>query len=204
VEGSITTTGDAERIREIREASKFLVAIGACATAGGIQALRNFADVKEFTAAVYAHPEFIDTLKRSSPIAEHVFVDFELRGCPINKYQLVEVISAYLHGRKPNIPTYSVCMECKLRGTPCVMVAAGIACLGPVTQAGCHALCPAYGRGCFGCYGPMETPNTTALAAWWREQLGMEPEEIKRALRTYNAGSESFRKESEAYEYAHD
>jgi coenzyme F420-reducing hydrogenase gamma subunit len=204
VEGSITTAGDAERIREIRGASKFLVAIGACATAGGIQALRNFADVKEFTAAVYAHPEFIDTLKRSSPIAEHVFVDFELRGCPINKYQLVEVISAYLHGRKPNIPTYSVCMECKLRGTPCVMVAAGIACLGPVTQAGCHALCPAYGRGCFGCYGPMETPNTTALATWWREQLGMEPEEIKRALRTYNAGSESFRKESEAYEYAHD
>jgi sulfhydrogenase subunit delta len=204
VEGSITTAGDAERIREIREASKFLVAIGACATAGGIQALRNFADVKEFTAAVYAHPEYIDTLKRSSPIAEHVFVDFELRGCPINKYQLIEVISAYLHGRKPNIPTYSVCMECKLRGTPCVMVAAGIACLGPVTQAGCHALCPAYGRGCFGCYGPMETPNTTALATWWREQLGMEPEEIKRALRTYNAGSESFRKESEAYEYAHD
>ncbi|MFO7632982.1 MAG: oxidoreductase [Caldilinea sp.] len=204
VEGSITTAGDAERIREIREASKFLVAIGACATAGGIQALRNFADVREFTAAVYAHPEYIDTLKRSSPIAEHVFVDFELRGCPINKYQLVEVISAYLHGRKPNIPTYSVCMECKLRGTPCVMVAAGIACLGPVTQAGCHALCPAYGRGCFGCYGPMETPNTTALATWWREQLGMEPEEIKRALRTYNAGSESFRKESEAYEYAHD
>ena len=204
VEGSITTPGDAERIREIREASKFLIAIGACATAGGIQALRNFADVREFTAAVYAHPEYIDTLKRSSPIAEHVFVDFELRSCPINKYQLVEVISAHLHGRKPNIPTYSVCMECKQRGTPCVMVAAGIACLGPVTQAGCHALCPAYGRGCFGCYGPMETPNTTALATWWREQLGMEPEAIKRALRTYNAGSEAFRKESEAYEYAHD
>jgi coenzyme F420-reducing hydrogenase gamma subunit len=204
VEGSITTPGDAERIREIREASKFLIAIGACATAGGIQALRNFADVREFTAAVYAHPEYIETLKRSSPIAEHVFVDFELRGCPINKYQLVEVISAYLHGRKPNIPTYSVCMECKQRGVPCVMVAGGIACLGPVTQAGCQALCPAYGRGCFGCYGPMETPNTAALTAWWREQLGMEPEVIQRALRTYNAGSEAFRKESEAYEYAHD
>ncbi|HAJ34675.1 MAG TPA: oxidoreductase [Chloroflexi bacterium] len=204
VEGSITTAGDAERIREIRDASKFLIAIGACATAGGIQALRNFADVREFTTAVYAHPEYIDTLKRSSPIAEHVFVDFELRGCPINKYQLVEVINAYLHGRRPNIPTYSVCMECKLRGAPCVMVSAGIACLGPVTQAGCQALCPAYGRGCFGCYGPMETPNTAALTAWWREQLGMEPETIRRALRTYNAGSEAFRKESEVYEHAHD
>ena len=204
VEGSITTPGDAERIREIREASKYLVAIGACATAGGIQALRNFADVKEFAAAIYAHPEAIDALKRSSPIAEHVFVDFELRGCPINKRQLLEVVSAYLNGRKANIPAHSVCMECKMRGTPCVMVAAGIACLGPVTQAGCGALCPAYGRGCYGCFGPMETPNTTALANWWREQLGMEPDEIKRALRTYNAGSESFRKESEAYEYAHD
>ncbi|PJF45932.1 MAG: oxidoreductase, partial [Candidatus Thermofonsia Clade 3 bacterium] len=142
VEGSITTPADIERIREIREASRFLVAIGACATAGGIQALRNFGDVREFAAAVYAHPEYIETLKRSAPIAEHVFVDFELRGCPINKHQLLEVIAAYLHGRKPNIPTYSVCIECKLRGTPCVMVAAGVACLGPVTQAGCHALCP--------------------------------------------------------------
>lgn len=202
VEGSITTPGDAERIREIREASKFLVAIGACATAGGIQALRNFADVKEFAAAVYARPEVIDTLKRSSPIAEHVFVDFELRGCPISKHQLLEVVGAYLTGRKPNIPTHSVCMECKMRGTPCVMVAAGIACLGPVTQAGCGALCPAYGRGCYACFGPMETPNTTALAAWWRDELGVEQIDIKRALRTYNAGSESFRKESEAYEYA--
>ncbi|GIV68303.1 oxidoreductase [Caldilinea sp.] len=204
VEGSITTPADIERIREIREASRFLVAIGACATAGGIQALRNFGDVREFAAAVYAHPEYIETLKRSAPIAEHVFVDFELRGCPINKHQLLEVIAAYLHGRKPNIPTYSVCIECKLRGTPCVMVAAGVACLGPVTQAGCHALCPAYGRGCFGCYGPMETPNTASLMTWWREQLGASPQTIVRALRTYNAGNEVFRKESEAYEHAHD
>jgi len=204
VEGSITTPADVERIREIREASRFLVAIGACATAGGIQALRNFGDVREFAAAVYAHPEYIETLKRSAPIAEHVFVDFELRGCPINKHQLLEVIAAYLHGRRPNIPTYSVCIECKLRGTPCVMVAGGVACLGPVTQAGCHALCPAYGRGCFGCYGPMETPNTASLMAWWREQLGASPDAIVRALRTYNAGSEAFRRESEAYEHAHD
>lgn len=204
VEGSITTPGDAERIREIREASRFLVAIGACATAGGIQALRNFADVKEFAAAVYARPELIDTLKRSSPIAEHVFVDFELRGCPIHKHQLLEVVGAYLVGRKPNIPTHSVCIECKIRGTPCVMVAAGIACLGPATQAGCGALCPAYGRGCYACFGPMETPNPAALTAWWLEELRVEPVDIKRALRTYNAGSESFRKESEAYEYAHD
>jgi sulfhydrogenase subunit delta len=168
VEGSITTPEDLERIRHIRDVSKVLISIGACATAGGIQALRNFADVEAFTSTVYAHPEYIDTLDRSTPIADHVFVDFELRGCPINKYQLVEVISAYLAGRKPNIPTHSVCMECKLRGAVCVMVADGIPCLGPVTQAGCGAICPAYRRGCFGCYGPMETPNPPALSQWLR------------------------------------
>ena len=148
VEGSITTEHDAKRIQEVRKTSKFLITIGACATAGGIQALRNFKDVKEFTSIVYAKPEYISTLDKSTPISEHVKVDFELRGCPINKYQLVEVISALLNGRKPNTPPHSVCIECKRRETVCVMVAHGIPCLGPVTQAGCGAICPAYHRGC--------------------------------------------------------
>ena len=172
VEGSITTPHDAERIHGIRRASKFLVTIGACATAGGIQALRNFKDVKEFISIVYARPDYIETLKKSTPITDHVFVDFELRGCPINKQQLVEVLSAFLNGRKPNTPPHSVCVECKLRGTVCVMVAHGTPCLGPVTQVGCGALCPAYARGCYGCFGPKETPNTTALSAWWSEDWG--------------------------------
>ncbi len=170
VEGSITTAEDAERIQAARKASKVLITIGACATAGGIQALKNFADVDDYIDAVYAHPEYVNTLATSTPISDHVFVDFELRGCPINKYQLVEVLNAFLNGRKPNIPTYSVCMECKRRGTPCVMVSKGIPCLGPVTQAGCGALCPAYNRGCYGCFGPMETPNTAALSTWWQER----------------------------------
>src|SRR5690349_20329349 len=113
VEGSITTPHDAERIHQIRRASRRLVTIGACATAGGIQALRNFKDVQEFTAAVYARPEYISTLDRSTPIAAHVLVDFELRGCPINKRQLVEVLGAFLAGRRPSIPPHSVCIECK-------------------------------------------------------------------------------------------
>jgi len=100
VEGSITTPHDEERIHSIRRSSKFLVTIGACATAGGIQALRNFKDVKEFTSIVYARPEYIETLNKSTPIGDHVYVDFELRGCPINKKQLVEVISAFLNKRK--------------------------------------------------------------------------------------------------------
>ena len=174
VEGSITTTHDAERIQQVRRMSKYLVTIGACATSGGIQALRNFADVKEYTSIVYATPQYIHTLKKSTPITDHVFVDFELRGCPINKYHLVELLSALLNGRKPNIPQYSVCMECKRRGSVCVMVAHGTPCLGPVTQAGCGALCPAYNRGCYACFGPKETPNTESLSKWCTEELGVE------------------------------
>ena len=199
VEGSITTPHDAERIHGIRRASKFLVTIGACATAGGIQALRNFKDVKEFISIVYARPDYIETLKKSTSITDHVFVDFELRGCPINKYQLVEVLSAFLNGRKPNTPPHSVCVECKERGTVCVMVAQGTPCLGPVTQVGCGALCPGYARGCYGCFGPKETPNTAALSAWW-SGMGVSERDLMRAYRGFNAYAEPFRKESEAHE----
>jgi len=200
VEGSITTPHDEERIHRIRRASKHLVTIGACATSGGIQALRNFEDVKEFTRIVYATPAYIETLSKSTPIADHVFVDFELRGCPINKHQLIEVISAFLNDRKPNTPSHSVCVECKLRGTVCVMVAHGTPCLGPVTHAGCSAICPAYNRGCYGCYGPKETPNTASLAGWFNGWLGVSEPDIVRSFRSFNAYADAFRKESEAHE----
>jgi len=199
VEGSITTPHDAERIHAIRRSSKLLITIGACATAGGIQALRNFKTVKEFISLVYASPPFIDILAKSTAISDHVKVDFELRGCPINKYQLLEVVGSYLQGKKPNIPAYSVCVECKRRGVVCGLVAFGPPCLGPVTQAGCNALCPSYHRGCFGCYGPKETPNTASLSSWWLKD-GMKPEELVRLYRSFNAGADAFRKESEIHE----
>lgn len=199
VEGSITTPHDAERIHQVRRSSKVLVTIGACATAGGIQALRNFKDVREFTSIVYATPSYIETLNKSTPITDHVFVDFELRGCPISKVQLVEVLSAFLNDRKPTTPTYSVCLECKRRGTVCGLITHGPPCMGPVTQAGCNALCPSYHRGCFGCFGPKETPNTVSLADYWKT-LGMKNLELLHLFRSYNAYAESFRKESEAHE----
>ena len=201
VEGSITTPHDAERIHQIRRDSKFLVTIGACATAGGIQALRNFKDVRDFTRIVYAAPEYIETLKKSTPIADHVRVDFELRGCPINKVQLLETVSAFLHGRKPNVPTYSVCEECKRRGVVCVMVAHGTPCLGPVTQAGCGALCPSYHRGCYACFGPKETPNVSSLTTWWRDRLDVSDVDVVRSLRTFNAAAGAFERESIRHEH---
>ncbi len=199
VEGSITTPHDAERIHAIRRQSKVLVSIGACATAGGIQALRNFTDVSHYTAAVYANPSYISTLKQSTPIAAHVFVDFELRGCPIDKQQLLDLLSAYLNGRKPSIPQHSVCVECKQKGIVCGVVAIGPPCLGPVTQAGCGALCPTFHRGCFGCFGPKESANPRALGADWA-QRGMDPPSLVRVFRGFNAWAEPFRKASESHE----
>jgi coenzyme F420-reducing hydrogenase gamma subunit len=199
VEGSITTPHDAERILQVRKRSKVLITIGACATAGGIQALRNFADVDEFVSIVYASPGYISTLATSTAIADHVPVDFELRGCPIDKGQLLEVVTAFLHERRPNVPAYSVCMECKRRGTTCVTVAHGTPCLGPVTQAGCGAICPAYRRGCYGCFGPAESPNTASLSRRLR-QLGMSDPALVRVFRTFNAAAPAFEEASTAHE----
>lgn len=199
VEGSITTPHDVERIRKIRKQSKALITIGACATAGGIQALKNFRDVDGFIKAVYAHPEFIDTLATSTAIQDHVPVDFELRGCPVNKYQLLEVLNAFLNGRKPVVPTHSQCVECKMAGTVCVTVAHGTPCLGPVTQAGCGNLCPGHDRGCYGCFGPKEAPNTASLAKHMLE-LGMERRDVALAFRSFNANAEAFRLEGDAHE----
>ena len=201
VEGSVTTDADAERIHEVRRVSRRLITIGACATSGGIQALRNFSDVAEYRSVVYAHPEYVQTLARSTPIAAHVTVDFELHGCPIDSRQLLEVLAAAVQDRRPRIPSYSVCVECKRRGAVCVAVAHGTPCLGPVTQAGCGALCPAYARGCYGCFGPQDTPNTQSLADRLRVQ-GMTEPNILRFFRSFNAGAEPFRHESEQHEEA--
>ena len=197
VEGSITTPSDAERIQQVRAASRTLVTIGACATSGGIQALRNYADVGEFLSIVYAHPAYLATLDRSTPISAHVTVDFQLRGCPIDKGQLLEVMAAMLQGRRPRVPTGSVCQECKARGNVCVAVADGQPCLGPVTQAGCGALCPSFHRGCYGCFGPQDTANPTSMATRLRAQ-GMSEVDVVRFFRTFNAGATAFREGSTA------
>ena len=199
VEGSVTTAHDAERLQAVRASSRFLVSIGACATAGGIQGLRNYATVGDYVSAVYANPSYIETLATSTPISAHVAVDFELRGCPVDRFQLLEVMTAYLAGRAPRIPTYAVCHECKAASNVCVMVAGGTPCLGPVTRAGCGAICPHVGRGCFGCFGPAATVNTTSLA----ERMtagGSGAADLVRVFRSFTAGAPEFAKESAAHD----
>ena len=200
VEGSITTADEVARIHRVREQSDTLVTLGACACAGGIQALRNFADVEEFRSTVYARPELIATLSTSTAISEHVPVDFELRGCPVSKEQLLEVLSAFLNRRRARIRAHSVCVECKLRGTSCITVARGVPCMGPVTHAGCNALCPAYDRGCYGCYGPKEDANSASLAAWWRDELGSDRAQLLENFRNFNAADRNFAAESRSHE----
>jgi coenzyme F420-reducing hydrogenase gamma subunit len=199
VEGSVTTAHDAERIQEIRRQCRFLVTIGACATAGGIQALRNWADVGDFISQVYARPDYISTLATSTPISAHVKVDFELRGCPINKHQLVALVADLLHGRKPRVPTYAVCIDCKRLAVVCVAVARGIACLGPVTQAGCGIICPAYARDCFGCFGPKENANVASLTNHYAAS-GVPAAHLVRLTRNFNAYAPDFRAGSDALE----
>lgn len=192
VEGSVSTPEDLDRIQDVRRRSTRLVTIGACASAGGIQALRNFSDVEQFLGIVYAQPQFISTLEQSTAISDHVKVDFELRGCPIDKNQLLEVIAAFTNGRPPVIPSHSVCVECKLRGNVCVTVAQGVPCLGPVTHAGCGALCPTYHRGCYGCFGPSESANVPGVAVELRRH-GMDEHDIELAMHTFNAWSAELR-----------
>ena len=199
VDGSITTAEDAERILAIRAQSKKLMTVGACATAGGIQALRNFRNHADMMSIVYARPEYVDSLSTSTPISQHVEVDYELWGCPIDKHQLLEVISALLHGRKPAVQSYSVCVECKMRQHVCVVVAKGIPCLGPVTRDGCGALCPSYSRGCYGCFGPNDAPQTKTLSRYYLAK-GARPEHVKRLFSTFNAAADAFRAEAERHE----
>jgi coenzyme F420-reducing hydrogenase gamma subunit len=201
VEGSVSTPDDVQRIKLIREQSKQLVTIGACATSGGIQALRNWADHDEFVRHVYADPKYIDTLATSTAIADHVPVDFELRGCPIDRRQLLDVLGALIADRKPKTPVHSVCLECKRREVVCVAVARGQPCLGPVTQAGCGAICPAYDRACYGCFGPCSQANCPPLTQQYTKS-GTSDRQLVHLLRNMNAAAPLFQIESDRIEAA--
>ena len=209
VEGSITCPEDLPRILELRQQTTILITIGACATSGGIQALRNWSDIEAFKHTVFPRPEYIQSLSTSTPISEHVTVDYELWGCPIDKHQLLGVLTDLLQGVKPRIPTHSVCLECKRQGNICVLVSKGLPCLGPVTRTGCGAICPSMGRECYGCFGPAEhdsvqppgvPPNTASLAQQFHQHLHLIPIEMVQRFRGITGSVQSFSKESDAWE----
>jgi sulfhydrogenase subunit delta len=191
VEGSVSTEEQAHEIVRLRAQTRLLVTIGACASSGGIQAMRNWADEPSWRASVYATPDYISSLATSTPVAEHVRVDAELRGCPIDPGQLLELLTALRTGRRPQLPDEAVCVECKRRGTVCVLVARGAPCLGPVTQTGCGAICPAYARGCYACFGPREQANVATLHGWLAAERPTS--DVDRLFAGFTAWSEPYR-----------
>jgi coenzyme F420-reducing hydrogenase gamma subunit len=199
VEGSISTPEDVRRIQRIREQSRQLFTIGACATSGGIQHLRNAADFEEWKARVYPHPEWIEALATSTPVSEHVKVDYEIQGCPVDSQQVLRTLTRALLGTTPDLPGESVCMECKRRGYVCVMVAKGLPCMGPVTRNGCGALCPGLGRECYGCFGPAAASEGEALVRGF-EALGLPPRDIAQRFRGIQGYRPAFRRVADRLE----
>jgi sulfhydrogenase subunit delta len=199
VEGSVTSPHEVERILEIRSQVRFLIALGTCATAGGIQALRNFTDVNDLALKVYEYPEYLKVLAQATPISQHVKVDLELWGCPVNKYQVLEVVAALLQNRKPYLPGHSVCLDCKRKGTVCVEVATGVPCLGPITRTGCGAICPANGRGCYGCFGPAPDAEFQSYAGLLKS-MERYPGETVHLLRNFAGYAPQFREAAAAIE----
>lgn len=203
IEGSITTPHDLDRIQRVRNNSKYLVTIGACATAGGLQALRNYVDSAQWVSAIYAQPEYIQSLTTSTPVKDHVKVDLELWGCPINSLQLLKVIRDLLFDVKPRIDAEKVCLECKRQQNICVMVTQGAPCMGPVTQTGCGAICPRVGRECYACYGPAENSNTRALGLRLAG-LGLVEADIVRRFRFINSHAQIFSDATQHWTKKHD
>lgn len=193
IEGSISTPEEQINIQKIRKNSRYVITIGACATAGGIQALRNSVNYKNWMSSIYASPEYIKTLDTSTAIAEHIKVDWELWGCPVNTHQVMDAIYSLMLNATPRIKRDAVCMECKRQGNVCVLVAKNEPCMGPVTQTGCYSLCPNIQRACYACYGPSENPNTQSLGSWFK-QLGYSKDTIARQFLHINNHAPAFNK----------
>jgi len=186
IEGSITTERQKEEVFEIRERSRKVITVGACATSGGIQALRNWSSLGFLKNIVYPSPEHIEALSTSTPVSEHIYVDYELWGCPISKNNLEEVLIDFILEKTPRIPVYSLCMECKRKAIPCVLVSSGQPCLGPITKAGCGSICPSFGRPCYGCFGPKEGANINSFGRIL-EKSGISEKDYLRLLDQMNS-----------------
>ncbi len=182
VEGSVTTAAHEQRVKGLRARAGRLIAVGVCAVAGGPQALRGLAvDGEEWGAEISPEIPAAGLLAFPRPVSACVPVDIELWGCPIDSAQLRRILQDLLAGIDPAVDARPVCAQCKARGLECLLVTRGAPCMGPVTRAGCGALCPAYGRACYACFGPAEGLNAESLAALFASQ-GMTPGQIARTF----------------------
>ena len=179
VEGSITRPEDKERLEVIRSRAKVLVAIGACATIGGINKLKNNFDLQDVKKCVYGKNAAMPQLETAMTKAldEVVKVDYKVHGCPMDRKEFAYIVRCLLMGKKPEIPEYPVCVECKAKGNPCLWDY-GQVCLGPIIRAGCGARCPSSGFRCFGCRGYVDNPNVNA-AKDVIEKYGLTVEDLK-------------------------
>jgi coenzyme F420-reducing hydrogenase gamma subunit len=198
VEGSVSTPEQENHIRDIRQRSRFLITLGACAAHGGIQALRNFHPADRFLKIVYASPQYIESLVKSRSASDYVRVDLQLQGCPVSKGQLLAVLAKLLLGSVPRMPNHALCLDCKRKNLVCVLVARGEPCMGPVTTTGCGVLCPSYDRPCYSCFGPSFQSNTESLARWF-EQLGFTSPEIQRMFHGYYSQAPAFHQEGQRH-----
>ncbi len=192
VEGSISIKEEIKRIKNIRKEAKFVVALGSCACYGGVQAIRNFGDVEEARKQVYDDDgSHIDALPAIG-LDEHVNVDYYMRGCPVDRSEIIDVLSSLLIGKTPEPKHYSVCVECKLAEYVCLLTE-GKLCMGPVTNAGCKARCLAFSVPCDGCRGPYDQANLESFIEILKEKK-ISSEDILRKFRMYTSWAPPYRK----------
>jgi len=185
VEGSITRESDEERLKKIREQAAVLVALGACAHIGGVNAIKNLAPLDDVRKYVYGDKAEWYATYAARPLSAVVKVDAFIPGCPIDREEFIRVVKAALLGKKPPIPDYPLCVECKLKENVCVFHKGGF-CLGPITRAGCGAICPTYGDGCEGCRGAISNPNRDAMKNVLAEH-GLTVDQVMARMTMFNA-----------------
>jgi len=194
VEGGISTPEEIEEIKQIRKKTKYLVAFGDCAISGCIPSIRNWIPQMEAEKIVYTDTSMIHSTKVLG-IGEYVKVDALLKGCPPHRNNIVELLKSAVLKIRPRLRSHPVCVECKFSDNLCLITSKKMACMGPVTSAGCGAICPSLNRECEGCFGPMSNPNSSALASIFRE-IGLNEKDIIRKFRKYAGMSSKFRKEA--------
>ncbi len=189
VEGGITKKEDIQKIKDVREKSKCLIAIGSCAIYGGVPAMKNFLRDDEPELTVYSKTGFVDSIPAAG-IGKYVKVDFNLRGCPPNKDEFIEVVKQVLLGKTPKESSSPVCVECKQNKNPCFLLEKEF-CLGPLTYSGCDAICINNGVPCEGCRGPLDDANIAAEVKLLKT-FGMTEEDVKEKARLFSATAKKY------------